>query len=120
MSASENRRSSLTVADGPDDPADRDGGREQPEAEWVHPETLAGIQDEDCPRRAVGDIERDDRQGQRPNRRVRGEPSDAFGHLRSQVPPVTDSIDSGVGDVRHDARDEPRSEREAGGSGRER
>ena len=70
MSASENRRSSAPVGRRADDAADRDRGRQQPEADLAHAEPLAGVQDEHRPGRAERHVEGEDREGERPHRRV--------------------------------------------------
>ena len=76
-----------TVRQDPDDAADRDRGREQAEPDRAHPEALVGVEDEHGPGGAERDVEREDRQGQRPHRRVREQPADALAHLGPEARP---------------------------------
>ena len=50
-------------------------------------EPLDGVEDEDRPRRAEGDVERHDRERQRPHRRVAPQPAEALGDLPADVRP---------------------------------
>ncbi len=83
------------VGDGPDHATDRDRGGQQAEAHRAHAEPLAGVQDEHGPRRAVGDVEREDREREGPHRRVREQPADALGHLVAEAPPLPAAPASG-------------------------
>ena len=67
-------------------PPTRGRGREQPEPDLVHAELIARVQHEHRPRRAERDVEREDREGERPHRRGADEPADALAHLRAAGP----------------------------------
>ena len=86
MSPSENRRSSGR-RHGSDDPADGDRRRQQPEPDLVHAEPLVGVQDEHRPGGPERDVEGEDRERERPHRRMGEEPADALGHLGAEAAP---------------------------------
>ena len=88
MSPSENRRSSRPYDTIPIDAADRDRGRQEPEPDGAHAESLAGVEHEHRPGGAERDVEREDRQRQGPHRRMREEPADPLGHLGPQARPL--------------------------------
>ena len=104
----------------PDDAADGDRCRDQPETDGTHAEALARVQHEHGPGRPVGDVEGDDREGERAHRWVRDQPADAFRHLGPQAAAFHRALGGKVSDVRRDARHQHRPERETGGVGGER
>ena len=94
-----------------DDAADGHRRRQQPEPDFVHAQPLAGVEDQHGPRRAERDVEREDRERQRPHRRMGHEPAEPFDHLRTN----TRSLGLELSHAGDDSRDEHRAEREAGG-----
>src|SRR5437762_2508991 len=76
------------VGDGSDDPADGHGGREKAESDGVHAEALPCVEDEHRPGGPEGDIEREDREGERPHRRMRNEPADPLDHVGPDAGPL--------------------------------
>ena len=94
-----------------DDAADGDRRRQEPEPEGVHAEPLRGVEHQDRERRAIGDVEREDRQGERPHRGVAHEPAQPLAHLRDEARPLPRCLDGRL--ARRDAHDQQRAEREA-------
>ena len=81
MSARANRRSSRPYEAVPMSPADRHRRRQQAEPHVAHAEPLLRVEDEDGPGRPERDVEGDDREGERPHRRVCGEPAEPLGDV---------------------------------------
>ena len=103
------------VGCGADDAADRDRRRQQTEADGVHPEDVARVQDEHTPRSPVGDVERDDREREGAHRGVGHQPPDTFDHLCAQIANVPCPSVRGTRAVSHDTSHEDGTEREANG-----
>ena len=85
MSPSENRRSRRPYDDRADDAAHGDRRRQQPEPDRRPSRAAGRVQDEHRPRGAERDVEREDRERQRPHRRVPEQPAEALRHLRAQA-----------------------------------
>ena len=59
-----------------------------PKPDRVHAQPLAGVEDEHRPRRPERDVEREDRQRERPHRRMGDEPADALAPSRPEADPL--------------------------------
>ena len=118
MSAEREPSLEPTVRDGPDHAADGRRGRQEPEPDLVHAQPLAGVEDEHGPRRPERDVEREDRERQRPHRRMRDEPPDALDHVGAPSWPAPAAPPSywwrRARRAARRARNRPRSSRTAG------
>ena len=85
MSASENRRSRRPYERVPTIPPTAIAVVSSPKPTASMPEPLAGVQDEHRPRRAERDVEGEDRERERPHRRVCQQPAEPLGHVRRRM-----------------------------------
>ena len=87
MSPSENRRSRRPYEVVPMIPPTAMAVVSRPKPTARHAEPVLRVQDEHGPRRAEGDVEQEDREGEGPHRRVGEEPAETLGHVRADACP---------------------------------